>query len=181
MMQVVHLNYLWYMCLNTWWHVTLLTHCLLMLNKQSQLLNVWLLLCQLCSVSSCSMFTCSLEGSHMCWGYGHLLRQKIWPDLSNHLVFMWHITLSNACKDISALFGFIEEMYYIPHKKLQGTPQEATHWTPLDILTNISLFHLLYYLVWSFHLCCCSHYYIPLHHCTLVTYLKQVEPCLVFY
>ena len=70
---------------------------------------------------------------------------------------------------------------YIPHQELRGTPQEAKYRTPSDLLTNISLFHLLYYLIWSPHLCCCSHYYIPVHHCILLTYLEQVDPCLVFY
>ena len=36
---------------------------------------------------------------------------------------------------------------YIPHQELRGTPQEVKYWTPLDLPTNISLFHLLYYLI----------------------------------
>ena len=36
---------------------------------------------------------------------------------------------------------------YIPHQEPQGTPQEAKYWTLSDLLTNISLFHLLYYLI----------------------------------
>ena len=47
--------------------------------------------------------------------------------------------------------GYVFEMdgnyCYIPHKELQEIPQETTHQTLSDIPTNISLFHLLYYLI----------------------------------
>ena len=36
---------------------------------------------------------------------------------------------------------------YIPCQELRGTPQEVKYWTPSDLPTNISLFHLLYYLI----------------------------------
>jgi len=39
------------------------------------------------------------------------------------------------------------EICYIPHKELQGTPQEAKYQTLSDLPTNISLFHLLYHLI----------------------------------
>ena len=55
-------------------------------------------------------------------------------------------------------------MCYIPYQELQGTPQEVKYQTPSDLPTNISLFHLLYYLILSSHLGCCFHYYIPVHH-----------------
>jgi len=87
-----------------------------------------------------------------------------------------------ANKKLTATFVQISlVLCYIPRQELRGTPQEAKYQTPSDLLTNISLFHLLYYLIWSPHLCCCSHYYIPVHHCILLTYLEQVDPCLVFY
>jgi len=40
-----------------------------------------------------------------------------------------------------------QTLCYILHKELQGTPQEVKYQTPLDLLTNILLFHPLYYLI----------------------------------
>ena len=41
----------------------------------------------------------------------------------------------------------VETTCYIPRQELRGTPQEAKYRTPSDLPTNISLFHLLYYLI----------------------------------
>jgi len=45
------------------------------------------------------------------------------------------------------VMGIVHANCYIPHQELRGTPQEAKYWTPSDLPTNISLFHLLYYLI----------------------------------
>jgi len=49
--------------------------------------------------------------------------------------------------EVATAHASAKPLCYIPHKELQGTPQEAKHQTPSDVLTNISLFHLLYYLI----------------------------------
>ena len=130
------------------------------------------------------------------WGYGSMEiwecgSMKVWAVLLDNVVLK--ITTINYGNNTTSLLLttkdaiptmillYIFTYCYIPHQELQGTPQEVKHQTPSDLPTNISLFHVLYYLIWSSHLCCCSHYYIPVHHCILLTYLEQVEPCLVFY
>ena len=55
------------------------------------------------------------------------------------------IGFQKACNPFQLLV--IEDFCYIPRQELRGTPQEAKYRTPSDLPTNISLFHLLYYLI----------------------------------
>jgi len=80
--------------------------------------------------------------------------------------------------------GETKGMCYIPHKELWGTPQEAKHQTPSDVPTNISLFHLLYYLSWSSHLCCCckGNSQIPtLQLCNSCNTLQFLQLCVIIH
>jgi len=74
--------------------------------------------------------------------------KAVWPHLNMSLIGEMVIP-SPAKSLVNSINLYYLYLFNHPHPT-QGTPRNSTgskHQTPSDILTNISLFHLLYYLV----------------------------------